>query len=251
MGVRFHTPRAERAPVRTGASGHDQAGPGTAGAGSHRPHARGRSRTAQDSQQPFEAPPPDRSPPHHEGRALGALVKRPPQQQGGGCRPLAALARPLSTHQGGPTPGPRPPGRGRPNEAAPAHTTYTCRKHRCRLQLGTGADGQPLAAGAGRGGSGTRAPSFPSSCSTHRAPPRVADARPRPAGPSPDSEGGGAGRGRQRAALSSTPATCGKGGGGRPADSLTTGEGELCPLRAEKEGQRLGGPVPQGTLSDR
>lgn len=169
MGVRVHTPRAERAPVRTGASGHDQAGPGTAGAGSHRPHARGRSRTAQDSQQPFEAPPPDRSPPHHEGRALGALVKRPPQQQGGGCRPLAALARPLSTHPGGPTPGPRPPGRGRPNEAAPAHTTYTCRKLRCRLQLGTGADGQPLAAGAGRGGSGTRAPSFPSSCSTHRA----------------------------------------------------------------------------------
>lgn len=114
-----------------------------------------------------------------------------------------------------------------------------------------------------RGPTGHRAPTLPPSPRAHTTggwprahgpPPACRDARRGPAGPSPDSEGGGAGRSRQRAAHSPTA------GPAHPTPSPPTGGGGVLPTCSgsrpqrplhTREGQRLGGPVPQGSLSDR
>lgn len=93
----------------------------------------------------------------------------------------------------------------------------------------------------------TRNPLGPATREPHTRPRRTQlprdGRRPGPAGPSPASVGGGAGRGRQ-SIFPLGPQTEGARAHGKE------GGRSWRPPRAE-EGQQLGGPVPQGTLSDR
>ncbi|XP_043318301.1 collagen alpha-1(III) chain-like [Cervus canadensis] len=93
----------------------------------------------------------------------------------------------------------------------------------------------------------------PAAHNTAHTAPHSPDTRQGPAGPSPNSERGGAGRSRQQAAHGPTagpvhPSPPFPTGGGGSAHVLW--QSPQWPLRTQ-EGQRLGGPVPQGSLSDR
>lgn len=150
-------------------------------------------------------------PPHHRGGPSTRQDAWPPDAS------KATPPRPgRRTHDlGGLSPAPGtahspPPQRNAPRRgvaAAPARPART--RAARRLRLGSGAGGEPLAAGEGetgrvpypldtrpeprradgRGAEGAHTP--------QATPPRQA-ARPGPAGPSPNSEGGGAGRGRRK-----------------------------------------------------
>ena len=144
------------------------------------------------------------------------------------------------------------------------------RRHRLQLRSESGHDRLLLllttAAGLGEPGPTRRrapTPPFPlgshhgagraHTAHTHGPPPHSPDTRRGPAGPSPNSEGGGAGRSRQQGAHSPTagpahpsPPFPTEGRGGVSAHVLW--QSPRRPLRTQ-EGQRLGAPVPQGSLS--